>query len=387
MIKNSPKQSPGNGANSNNKSQGPMRFTVRNGGGRGGGRRRQNQDARVPRGSGPLVAAAAAYASGQKSQAPRIQANRDQSHIIHRELVMSVTGSVNFQVLRTLALNPGLIATFPWLATQAIGWEKYRFNSLRFCYYTRTGSTTPGSVLLAPDYDAADTPPLSEAAASAYTDVAEDAPWKNITCELSKKHMGSGDRYIRSGPLAPNLDVKTYDVGQLFLCCLDGTAVPWGKLWVEYDVVLSSPQLPPSGGVLLDAAVWNTANGTQFDPFESMVPAAPTDLGLVTLQDTGNIVFNKTGRYAVVMSIGASTKDIPIDMGDAAFSDARGVVLTYDDTPNGSFNFFTHALVDVLEVGATLAYNPTFDSTPDAVLCVVGVYQVPNDQGAFIVNT
>lgn len=386
MIKNTPKQSPGSGANSNNQPRSPLRFTVRkNGGGRGNGRRPFIP--RTPAGSGDLVAAAAAYASGQKSRAPRIQANRDQSHIIHRELVMSVVGSVSFAVMRTLALNPGLIATFPWLATQAIGWEKYRFNSLRFCYYTRTGATTPGSVLLAPDYDAADSPPLSEAAASAYTDVSEDAPWKNITCELTKKHMGAGERYIRSGPLAPNLDIKTYDVGQLFLCCLDGTAVPWGKLWVEYDVVLSSPQLPPSGGVLLDAAVWNTANGTEFDPFESMVPAAPTDLGLVTLQDTGNIIFNKPGRYAVVMSIGAGTKDISIDMADAAFSDARGSVLTYDDTPNGSYNFFTHALVDVFEIGATLAYNPVFATSPDAVLCVVGVYQVPSDQGAFIVNT
>jgi len=218
---------------------------------------RQNRKRAAKRGRGGAAAGAgeqafvaAAYATSQRTgQAQIFRNGLDSCRIIHRELVASITGSGAFTVAQALALNPGIAASFPWLSNEAAGWEKYKFNGLRFCYYTRTGSNVPGSMMLAPDYDASDAAPASEVAASSYEDTEEDAPWKDICCALATREL-MGDmkeRYVRTGTLAANQDIKMYDCGNLFACTVDGTAVNWGKLWVEYDVTLITPHTPPGG--------------------------------------------------------------------------------------------------------------------------------------------
>jgi hypothetical protein len=131
----------------------------------------------------------------------------------------------------------------------AVGWEEYSFRNLRFEFVTKTGSTTPGSLIMAPDYDAADAAPSTEAIACSYAGSVGDAPWtKSFSCSMKRKNMNPalGRRYIRTAALAANLDIKTYDEGNLFVCTVDGTAVPWGNIWVEYDVDFFIPQLPPT---------------------------------------------------------------------------------------------------------------------------------------------
>jgi len=260
---------------------------------------------RPPRGQ---VGVAAAYATGQRSQAPQIQASRDQARIVHRELIGSMTGSAAFAVAQSIPLNPGLAAFAPWLATQAQSWERYRFNRLRFCYYTRTGSNVPGSMMLVPDYDAADPAPVSEQVASSYEDVEEDAPWKDIVCVLkpSALHALGPSKFVRSGALAANQDIKTYDAGTLYACTIDGTAVNWGKLWVEYDVTLMTPQLNPSGGGPLAALHLSGATPTS----ALMLGAAPVlgANGATFATVAGEVVtFNQAGRYLVAYAATATT--------------------------------------------------------------------------------
>jgi hypothetical protein len=210
------------------------------------------------------VAVAAAYARGQSTTEPRISGNYAKTNIRHRELIYSVVGTSTFTTGATFAINPGLPATFPWLSSQALGWEQYKFNKLRFCYYSRTGTTTPGSILLIPDYDAADSAPLTEQVASSYRDVVEEVPWvEEFTCPLDPKalHETGNRKFVRTGALAANLDVKTYDGGNLFVCTTDGTAVNWGKLWVEYDVDFFVPQLPPQGLFIASFLINNSGTG------------------------------------------------------------------------------------------------------------------------------
>jgi len=228
------------------------------------------------------VSVAAAYATGQSSgKATIYRTNTDSSRIVHRELVGSVTGTVLYTVGNTFNINPGLSSTFPWLSTQAQGWEKYRFNSLKLCYYTRTGSNTPGSTILTPDYDAADAAPGNEQIASAYHGTQEDVAWKDNCLTFDPKRL-AGERFIRSGGLSPNLDIKTYDVCNAFVATLDGTAVSWGKLWLEYDITLINQQLnssgPPGSGSIIGA-------GTQ-------TAAAPFGLAPVSLGSYGITAVN-----------------------------------------------------------------------------------------------
>ncbi len=247
------------------------------------------------------VAAPSAVATQQRGQAPMIQASRDRSRIVHREFLANVSGTSAYTVAQSIALNPGLAASFPWLSTQAQGWETYRFNKLRFCYYTRTGTSTVGSVLLFPDYDAADAAPATEQVASTYEDIAEDAPWKDICCEFRRSALDAlgPKRFIRSGALPANQDIKTYDVGNLFVATVDGSAVSWGKLWVEYDVELMTPQLPPSGA--------NSASATLIAGGGSVASATP--FGAAPVAVNSNLVLSGSAASNVVsisgMTIGA----------------------------------------------------------------------------------
>ncbi len=195
--------------------------------------------------------AAAAYASGQKMREPSIQASKGSVRIRHRELVATIAGSVAFTVGQQIVTNPGLSASFPWLATQASGWEQYRFHKLCYQLITRAPTTATGSVLIVPDYDVLDPLPTTEQVASTFRDAVEDAPWKDQNCVLDMSAMfGIGPRkYVRSG-LVVGTDQKTYDGAQVFVCTVgqaDTSSI--GKLWAEYDVEFFVPQTITSGAI------------------------------------------------------------------------------------------------------------------------------------------
>lgn len=187
------------------------------------------------------VKAPVASIRGNRTGVPRfVRNNQDSMTISHSEMVDTVTGSGTFSA-RTYPMQPGLASSFPWLSTQCNGWEKYKWKRLTIRYETRTGTNVPGSVMLVADYDAADPPPTSEVAASTYHGTVDDAPWKEM--RLSMNMARSTELFLRSGPLAANLDIKTYDFANLFVCSTDGTVVNWGKIFVDYEIELINAQV------------------------------------------------------------------------------------------------------------------------------------------------
>jgi hypothetical protein len=162
--------------------------------------------------------------------------------------------------------------------------------------------------MLVPDYDASDAPPVTEQIASSYEDVAEDAPWKDIVSDLRPDalHAIGPTKFIRTGPLQPNLDIKTYDAGNLFLCTIDGTAVSWGKLWVEYDVTLMTPQLNPAGFTATEAMhiVGNTPTSAAILGAAPVIQAGSTPI--VTINGP-QLVFQEDGKFLVVLNTTTNT--------------------------------------------------------------------------------
>lgn len=219
------------------------------------------------------------------------------------EFLVDVVGAVGFTVQQTFALNPGLAASFPWLSIEAQGWERYRFRKLNFRYTTSTGSTTPGTVIMAPDYDAADAAPATQAVALTYKDRKYCPPWElDKLCRLQPASMNSAfkEHFVRTGALAANQDVKTYDVGNLYLCVTGGTAVTWGKLFVEYEVDFFNPQLPPGGQTpngtsTFGVGTMTTSTGTLASPMLAGVAQGPIVISqnLTTMTFTGLIVGRK----------------------------------------------------------------------------------------------
>lgn len=315
------------------------------------------------------VAAAAAYSTGQSSRAPIISMTRDQCRIRHRELIASVTGSTAFTVANTLSINPGLAASFPWLSVMAQAWEEYEFTSLKYCYYTRTGTNVPGSVMMAIDYDAADAAPATEQIASSYEGVVEDAPWKDICCNARRLSMTGPAKkhYTRNSALAANLDIKTYDVGNFFLMTVDGTAVPWGKLWVEYDVTFTLPQLPSSGALaLLGGRVTGGTAQTAANPFGT-APVVDAQSQGISMDVTSTLTFALPGTYVLTYNlIGTVITAVPA----ATLSAGATQVVTVNVIDSGQLNAIKVLVIKTTVANATVQQLATATTITGAILFV-----------------
>lgn len=134
----------------------------------------------------------------------------------HREYIGDVNGSVNFSVTR-YAINPGLQSVFTWLAPVANQYESYLFRNLAFEFETQKSANTSGSIMLAVDFDASDSAPANKQQLMSYHDSVRSAVWNEccFTCDQRDLQKFGVQRYVRSGALAANLDIKTFDVGNL----------------------------------------------------------------------------------------------------------------------------------------------------------------------------
>jgi hypothetical protein len=313
--------------------------------------------------------AAAAYSQGVSSGVPRITPTKDGKLICHRELIAIVNGTTNF-TSQTFPIQPGLGA-WPWLSTQCNGWEKYRIRKMVATYLTRTGTNTPGTVILAPDYDAADAPPTSELQVSTYNGVEDDAPWKTINMEFDMRR--SKELFIRNGPLAPNLDIKTYDFANLFICTMDGTAVNWGKVYIYYEIELINAQAVIVAGGLGGSEVGTTAITTtnplgtaQNGVAGSYISAVVPNVGNNTIAIVNTVVGAEYVVNAVVAGTGititaiAATSGFNLKTVLASYSNAAGtagtVVATY--TATATSGLFTFSVTGTTCTAGTFLFMP-----------------------------
>jgi hypothetical protein len=306
------------------------------------------------------------------SSKPIIRADNDSKRVIHRELLGSISGTTAFTVSQSVALNPGLNTSFPWLSMEALGWETYRFNSLRFEYVTRTGTSVPGSVILTTDYDASDPAPVSEQIAANYAGACEDAPWKDISQELRPSALhGLGPRkFLRYGVLSPNEDIKTYDSGNFFLCTLDGTAVPWGKLWVVYDVSFFTPQMV-STTLLSGAYQIEGTSPTTADPFDA-VDGSVKSGGPINISISGGVItFLVPGQYVIDYNATATT------IAGFSIGGSAGAVVAYEKNENSGTLLVEHSIWSVTAPGATVTVAVTITAGTESHLLVAALPTSP----------
>jgi hypothetical protein len=232
---------------------------------------------------------AAAYSQAGLGSAPRIlRTSQGSCNIKHKELIANITDGATFAAsLQNFSCNPGLAATFPWLSQEAAGWERYRFNSLRFYYLTRVSSATAGSVIMAPDYDASDASPVSEQILSSFQGSVEASLWKDLSCSLARgaMHADEKEKFVRVGVVPANSDIRLYDVANMIVSTTGGAVGLVGKFWVEYDVTLFTPQIP-SGGFISSGAIVGATAQTTLAPLGTAAVAS----GGIVLSATGLLV-------------------------------------------------------------------------------------------------
>lgn len=243
------------------------------------------------RGDDSIAIAPRAIATRRTGTAPRTRMRKDGVvEITHRSFLQSVVSSGPFGV-QAIQVNPGITGAFPWLSKLARKYEQYRLKKLRYEFRSVCSTSTPGVEMMSFDYDAADALPPSKAIQAQSVPNSESNVWMNNDLVVQPP---SEWKYVRSGGLASNLDIKTYDIGQLVLSTVYGDGTVVGELYVEYTVELKQPTDGPEiGGTM----TFNT-NSVAI-PFHSNNSFSGEVIPFSRVDDT-HLVATQTGEFLLV---------------------------------------------------------------------------------------
>jgi hypothetical protein len=123
-----------------------------------------------------------------------------------------------------------------------------------------------------------------------------------VVCDASDLVKFGTQRFVRTSALAANLDLKTYDVGNLWIASSGGAGVVAGELYVSYEIELMTPQTAASGSSLSTTVMTGASSISK----TAIFGAAPTFVGgLLTGSVTNTLVFPIVGHYLVNLALTA----------------------------------------------------------------------------------
>lgn len=300
-----------------------------------------------PKGGQPNKAPAAVSINYTK-QKPKVVGTPGGMRVRHTEFVMDILPVATPFVLQVVEpINPGLAQLFPWLSNIARNFETYKVHKMRFYRLPVAPTTAAGSVMLALEYDALDTPPSSKVTLMQNSSIQRSSVWAPSAISVSTKdaHQMVKQLFIRSRPI-PTADMKTYDCGLIMVGLNTPAAENPGELYVEYDIEFftPSPRAPDEGAQVL-----------------SLLPTNPTPLAsgtttnseIVSVSPTG-VAINEVGDY--ILSVYTTGTNPQLSFTGNSVTVASGVV----QTDRCAYTLLTSVLspgafIQFLGIGAVLS--------------------------------
>lgn len=224
------------------------------------------------------------------SQIPKFSTSERTNIICHREYLGDIVGAgSNTFTNVAYPLNPGMSQTFPWLSTVAENFQEYRWHGIIFEFrplitdFVTSGA--PGVVVMATNYNA-DAPTYSTKQAMENSEFAVSVkPTTGLIhgIECATPLTTLPQRYVRSGAVPPNQDLRLYDYGNFQFANQTNLTQTLGELWVSYCVEFFKPVLPTDvGGNIPSGHVCRSGVG-------NIVP-----LGTATTQASGSLNLSVT---------------------------------------------------------------------------------------------
>lgn len=303
--------------------------------------------------AGPLMVGAPGMTGGSEIAVTNAMTRVREQVVEQDEVVGIMNGATSFEA-NVLDVNPGLSATFPWLAQLSALYERYSFDELVF-YFKPLGSgfatnNQVGKVIICADYDSAEATPAQYRQAETMDPHADGMPFQCIELHLDPRRLNKEPKFIRLGPPPPSTDVKTYDAANVYFCASGTTnAAEIGEIRVRYRVRLMNPRLP---GV-----------AAQVTPNNTLAWGTNNNVGIATATETPIVVTSLLSN-----GIGAS-----IDGTNIKLLQGNYLVTFQGYFINGSTNI-TQFVAMIAENSETLAAATAVNSTtmvlPGAAACV-----------------
>lgn len=233
-------------------------------------------------------------------------ANRQSMIIEEDEYIAEVVGAATAANFGTTAypINIGQAVTFPWgSGVVRNNFEKYRFEYLEF-YFKREVSEfatngTTGKVMLHVDFDAADGPPTTKQQVEDSDPHSDGMPCENINLivpQHSLERLTDG-WFVRPGGLPGSTDIKTYDVGNLYVSTqgLAANSAIVGELHVRYRCKVYVPVLDALNGAPSNhnAASYGTLTT------ETFADSVTSNLLVANVRANGLGIVNTAGSFAL----------------------------------------------------------------------------------------
>jgi hypothetical protein len=178
--------------------------------------------------------------------------------IRHKEYLGDVLSTTAF-TLTSIALNPGLSLSFPWLCTVASNYQEYYFAGLLFSFVSTSAdalnstNTALGKIIMATDYNASDTVFINpqQMLATEFSNYGKPADNLLHAVECHPGTRPTKWQYVRTAAVGTGRDPRLYDLG-VFQIASQGmqAAANIGGLWVSYDIILCKPVIAASGSVM-----------------------------------------------------------------------------------------------------------------------------------------
>lgn len=216
----------------------------------------------------------------------------------HREYIQDIIGSTNFTIDK-LAINPGLVNSFPWLSTIAGSFEEYKLRGLIFEFKSMSSdavlssgtNSALGTVIMATQYNSLSPIFPDKKTMENYEFANSSKPSCSflhpVECKQSINPVQ--ELYVRTGNPTSG-DIRLYDLGDFYIATqgqqADGGVI--GELWATFEIEFYKPKLLNAIGYNLLTDHWQLKTVSNTNPLG-------TTSSLATGSELGSAVIS--GKY------------------------------------------------------------------------------------------
>lgn len=266
---------------------------------------------------------------------PMFESGQRVNVIEHREFIGDVLGSIAFQNT-SFSINPGLFASFPWLAQVAANYEQYHINGMVYEFKSTAGDAVSstnnamGTVIMATEYNSLNPAFTSKAEMENYQFCTSAKPSVSFLhpIECAKSESTLTELYMRTGEVPSGADKRFYDFGNFQIATqgMQANGITVGELWVTYSVTLIKPRIPSalSQLPLQDHYSWNA------DELATVSTGAPLGSGhtalIPKLPTSGSTIASRIISGTVIQLPGYPSQPAPFITDDRfmIFMSVRG---------------------------------------------------------------
>jgi hypothetical protein len=274
----------------------------------------------------------------------------------HREMIAAISAGQSYTadvpLVVKFGINPGLDGTCPWLSQVANAYEKYRALNVKMEFVPGQPVTAASTVMMLPEYDVTDPPPINLIDASANQDVVQGQAFSKIVCNftgLDSKRLFNTRQTLETN----GTDIHEFDCANAYFMYA-GSASFVGYVYISYSFELSIPQLDNN----TTAVVARTPNGTLSAVGgygTSLVSALPAFVSQTTIGGTHtNVTLHPKSIAALTDVLVTAVDGCTVSAG----TPVGGATNIYNIMPTGTGNM-TFDLANAATSGAIGFYDLT----------------------------